>query len=101
MRKPIAALSATVVVFAFLICTLMPTLSEGASQDRCPVLGGPANKRVYTDYQGKRIYFCCPPCIKQFQKDPEKYIKQLEKEGVVLQDMPHEGKVRPESKERN
>jgi YHS domain-containing protein len=46
------------------------------------------NKRVYSDYQGKRVYFCCPPCIREFQKDPEKYIRLLEKQGVVLEEAP-------------
>ena len=43
-------------------------------QTVCPVLGGKINKDVYTDYQGQRIYFCCPACIKSF----EKYLKKLE-----------------------
>jgi YHS domain-containing protein len=28
-------------------------------------------------YQGKTIGFCCEDCIPQFQKDPEKYMKDL------------------------
>lgn len=58
------------------------------NQTKCPVLGNPVSKKVYTDYNGKRIYFCCPPCIKEFKKNPEKYMKQFEKEGVVLEDAP-------------
>lgn len=66
--------------------------TEGSAKEpnqlKCPVLSSPINKKVYTDYQGKRIYFCCPPCIPQFNKNPEKYMKQFEKEGVVLEDAP-------------
>ena len=58
------------------------------NQTKCPVLGNPVNKNVYTDYNGKRIYFCCPPCIKTFKKNPEKYIKQFEEQGIVLEDVP-------------
>jgi YHS domain-containing protein len=58
------------------------------NQVNCPVMGGAASKKVYTDYQGKRIYFCCPPCIQQFNKDPDKYMKQFEKEGIILEDAP-------------
>ncbi len=58
------------------------------NQTKCPVLGNPVSKKVYTDYNGKRIYFCCPPCINNFKKNPEKYMKQFEKEGVVLEDAP-------------
>ncbi|MFO7459898.1 MAG: YHS domain-containing protein [Desulfatiglandales bacterium] len=62
--------------------------AEEPNQINCPVMQGPANKNIYTDYQGKRIYFCCPPCIQQFKKDPDKYMKQFEKEGIVLEDAP-------------
>lgn len=47
-------------------------------QEKCPVLGGKIDKNVYTDYKGRRVYFCCPACIKSFEKDPEKYLKKLE-----------------------
>jgi len=73
-----------VVAFAF-----GPTVdAKETNQTRCPVISGSINKNVYTDYKGKRIYFCCPPCIAQFKRDPEKYMKQFEKEGVVLEDAP-------------
>ena len=54
----------------------------------CPVMGGKINKDIYTDYEGKRYYFCCSACIKMFLKDPAKYIKKLEEQGVVPEDTP-------------
>ena len=54
-------------------------------QTTCPVMGGKINKEVFSDYQGKRVYFCCPACIGEFKKDPAKYIKKLEDQGVVLE----------------
>ena len=57
-------------------------------QTTCPVLGGNVNKHVYADYQGKRIYFCCLGCDKEFNKDPEKYMKKLQEEGVTLEPAP-------------
>jgi YHS domain-containing protein len=62
------------------------------NQVKCPVLGSPVNKRIYTDYEGKRIYFCCPPCIRKFKNDPDKYMKQMETEGVVLENAPQANK---------
>ena len=53
--------------------------------------GGKINKDLYTDYQGKRVYFCCAACIEPFNKDPEKYIKKLQDEGVVLEKAPDSG----------
>lgn len=52
----------------------------------CPVMGNPVKKEVYMDYKGKRISFCCEGCIKEFEKDPEKYMKKLE--GVKLDATP-------------
>jgi YHS domain-containing protein len=63
-------------------------------QTLCPVLGGNINKQVYAEYQGKRIYFCCSGCITEFQKDPEKYMKKLEAEGITLEQSP----VQPKTK---
>ena len=57
-------------------------------QTTCPVLGGNVDKNVYADYQGKRIYFCCKGCDAEFNKDPEKYLKKLQEEGVTLEPAP-------------
>ena len=62
--------------------------AESAAQTVCPVMGGKINKDVYVDYRGKRVYFCCPGCEKKFLEDPEKYIQQMEAEGVVLEESP-------------
>lgn len=43
-------------------------------QTTCPVMGGPIDDTVFTDYQGRRIYFCCPGCIATFKADPVKYL---------------------------
>ncbi len=95
MKKRTGLLTAVIFLLAFIAGAPLP--SEGAEQSKCPVLGGTVNKRVYADYQGKRIYFCCPPCIMQFQKDPDKYMEQMKKQGIVPQDAPQEGKVRQEA----
>lgn len=62
--------------------------AEGKPQTTCPVLGGNINKQVYADYKGKRIYFCCQGCDAEFKKDPEKYMKKLEEQGVKLEPAP-------------
>ena len=60
----------------------------GAPQTTCPVMGGKIDKSVYTDHQGKRVYFCCKGCIAQFQKDPAKFLKTLAEGGVTLEATP-------------
>ena len=46
-------------------------------QTTCPVMGGAINKDIFTEYKGKKVYFCCPGCKPKFEKNPEKYIDKL------------------------
>src|SRR5207244_13438341 len=44
---------------------------------KCPVQGDDIDPDVTTTYKGKTVAFCCKDCIKDFKKDPEKYMKQI------------------------
>jgi len=61
--------------------TQAPTPSAVApaqgEQSICPVMGNPIDKNVYTEYKGKKVYFCCPACVEKFKADPEKYVAKL------------------------
>jgi YHS domain-containing protein len=52
-------------------------VDETIEQKTCPVMGNPINKDVFVEYNGKKVYFCCPSCKEDFEKDPEKYISKL------------------------
>ena len=73
-------------IAATVLFTHLPVHAK--SQTTCPVLSGNIDKNVYVDYQGKRIYFCCPGCDVEFKKDPEKYLKKLQDEGVTPETAP-------------
>ena len=61
-------------------------------QTTCPVTGDKlTDKSVYTDYEGRRIYFCCKPCVEKFNKDPQKYLTAMDK--------PTSKEVKPDVKE--
>ena len=60
----------------------------GKQQTACPVQHGRINKELYADYQGQRVYFCCPECIPIFKKNPEAYLKRMEREGVTPEKAP-------------
>jgi YHS domain-containing protein len=60
----------------------------GKQQTACPVQHGRINKELYADYQGQRVYFCCPECIPIFKKNPEAYLKRMEQEGVTPEKVP-------------
>jgi YHS domain-containing protein len=53
-------------------------------QTMCPIKGLAINKSIYVDYEGKRIYFCCPGCPAEFNKAPAKYVKEIEDKGITL-----------------
>ncbi|MEN6308817.1 MAG: efflux RND transporter periplasmic adaptor subunit [Anaerohalosphaeraceae bacterium] len=55
----------------------LETEASSTEQTLCPVMGGAIDKSVFTEYKGKKVYFCCPSCIEEFNKDPEKYVPQL------------------------
>lgn len=48
-----------------------------AEQTTCPVMGGPINKAIFTEYKGKKVYFCCKGCDQKFQENPEQYVAKL------------------------
>lgn len=61
---------------------------EGQPQKVCPILGGEIDKSAYVDYEGKRVYFCCPGCRKTFLENPDKYMKDMESKGIELEKAP-------------
>jgi len=52
-------------------------VTAAVEQTVCPVMGGPVDKNVYTEYQGKKVYFCCTQCLDTFKADPNKYVDKL------------------------
>ena len=48
-----------------------------AGEVKDPVCGmtvDPATARAKAEHQGRRYYFCCPPCAEKFTADPAKYL---------------------------
>jgi len=52
-------------------------IAEAIVQKKCPIMGGPIDKTVFTEYRGKKVYFCCPDCKPKFEANPEQYIAKL------------------------
>jgi YHS domain-containing protein len=61
--------------------TTAPTTQEAAKPINkfCAIQGegNPIDPEVTVVYKGQTIGFCCSDCIAEFQKDPEKYMKNL------------------------
>jgi YHS domain-containing protein len=52
-------------------------IAAAAGQTTCPIMNLAIDKKVFVEYKGKKIYFCCPDCKPDFEKEPEKYIAKL------------------------
>lgn len=73
--------SITTIFSAFLLLSVAGS-AFAAAQTTCPVMGGTiVNKKLYADYKGERVYFCCNACPSEFAKDPEKFINKLKEMG--------------------
>jgi YHS domain-containing protein len=66
------------------------TVSALKPQTTCPVTGDPIDKKLYVDYKGKRIYVCCGDCAAKLKKNPEKYLKKLNKTGQEAETIKNE-----------
>ncbi|MHC4546051.1 MAG: YHS domain-containing protein [Planctomycetota bacterium] len=46
-------------------------------QTTCPIMGMAIDKKVFVEYKGKKVYFCCPGCEDKFKAEPEKFLAKL------------------------
>lgn len=59
---------------------------EAVKQETCPVMDGRIiNRRLFVDYNGCRVYLCCRPCVVAFKKDPAKYFRKLQDQGIAME----------------
>jgi YHS domain-containing protein len=93
MNKKTIALLATGLIVTLLVISSCQKKTEPAApppaaeanaaaaaeieQTMCPVMEAPINKKIFTEYQGKKVYFCCGQCKAEFEKNPEKYLDKL------------------------
>jgi hypothetical protein len=79
----IAILSTGLALSAFAAEPSASTKAKPYTLKTCPVsgetLGGDMGKPYVFEQNGREIKLCCKDCLKDFKKDPAKYIKQIEK----------------------
>ena len=82
------------VITAFLSASILTVPLSGLAADQkpekkpkpytlktCVVSGeklGEMGKPVVYVYEGREVKFCCKDCIKDFKKDPAKYVKKID-----------------------
>lgn len=66
-------------------------------QTNCPITGEELeDKSIYSDFEGRRIYFCCKKCVGTFAKDPQKVLNEMDsKKGKM--EMDHDMKMKKDS----
>jgi YHS domain-containing protein len=89
MRKAtiLVVATAAVLVLGALAAFNAAAVGGGKPQTTCPVSGESIDKGVHLDFQGQRIYFCCPKCVAEFKQDPEKYFDKIASAGVTLENI--------------
>ena len=69
--------------------TVFISHSNAKEQTTCPIMkGNKVDKKIFSEFEGKKIYFCCDDCKTSFEKmkknEKETMIKSMEKDGTVL-----------------
>ena len=78
MRKMIGMVLVACLAFVFVAGCAKPVTETG--QKICPVCSKEVSVKVFTEYKGKKIYFCCDTCKAEFDKNPAKNVKIVDAE---------------------
>ena len=93
MRKYFILLIAIVIVITSIpytatyancsMCDMSKAKKGEVINKTCPVMGGKVSKdtQYKAVHKGKTIGFCCAGCVDAFKANPDKYLKNIEKEG--------------------
>lgn len=83
----------TLVPVLFLALACRGRAADVTPQTTCPVMGGQIDKSLYVEHEGKRVYVCCPGCLKTVKADPQTYLDKLTAMGVTPAPAPAEQKA--------
>lgn len=89
--------SARILFLALSLVLASSMRAEEPTNKICPIMTeDEADVEAKVSYQGKDIYFCCSPCVKQFKADPDYYVTlfQVMKSVPAVQDVKVPGEVR-------
>lgn len=95
--KPILIKCLTTLAASVAFALAAPAHAEELTNKVCPIMTeDEADVEAKVTYQGKDIFFCCSPCVKQFNKKPDYYVAlfQAMKSVPAVQDMKVTGDVK-------
>lgn len=81
------AFGAVVAADSTKVATTPVTPPKQHPQEVCPVMGEKINKKMYSDVQGQRVYFCCAMCKPKFKADPDSFFQKAAADGVVFENV--------------
>lgn len=65
-----------------------PAAKPAADLPRCPIMGEEINFGVSTMTNDGPVFFCCPSCIHEFEKNPAKHEEAVAKQREILSKRP-------------
>ena len=77
MNMPMPATPATAPASAPATSTAPAAALIDVGNTKCAVTAEDVTKGLTVTYDGKIYHLCCPDCIKDFKKNPDKYIKAM------------------------
>jgi len=95
LMKIIKTLTAALLLTSFGAAPLTGFADEGKEKlkpytlETCVVSGdklGEMGKPFVYEYKGREIKFCCKNCLKDFNKEPAKYVKKIEEAEAKAKD---------------
>ena len=57
-------------------------------QTLCPIMKLPIDRKLYRDFEGWRIYVCCPGCLDEVGRRAEDIIREHRERGIEFERVP-------------
>jgi YHS domain-containing protein len=79
-KSTIAILIAALMGSTFAFADAAPGVPKDYPLKKCVVSGealGEHGRVVKVSHEGTDVYLCCKDCVKDFKKNPEKYVKMV------------------------
>jgi YHS domain-containing protein len=70
-------LSATVLGLSMSYVALAQAAGDEGKLPECPVMGETVDFNVKVMTPDGPVYFCCPPCVKKYERDPAKFADKI------------------------
>src|SRR5438034_6106214 len=68
-----------IILLSLWVAGLCAVTARGEQNKMCPVMTDqPTRADRFVDYKGRRVYFCCEKCMARFEREPGKFLANLD-----------------------